>query len=214
MIKAVIFDFDGVLVNSPEIVWEERKKYLQEKYGIALKIQDIQEALGLIAEEQAVYLGKKYSIPIDVDAFVKQRQSLEPILEKKLKLTRGALELIKDLIKNKIKIAIATSKSHALVESEMKRFQLEIYFSVVVSKEDVKAHKPNPEVFLKAAEKLEAQPEECVVIEDAIHGIDAAKRAGMAAIGVCTPIHSKFPGADLEVHSLEELNSEKIKKLR
>lgn len=214
MIKAVIFDHDGVLVNSPAITWTERKKYLQEKYEINLAAEDVQAVLGLSQEEQATFLGKKFHVTIDFDDYAQHRHLLESVLEKQLKVLPGAKELIEDLMKKEIKVAIASSKPRRLILRELQRLKLNTYFDIVLAKEDVAKTKPDPEVFLLAAQKLGVNPEECAVIEDAIHGIVAAKKSGMAAIGVCSPFCSEFPGADLKVHSLTELSADKIIELR
>lgn len=213
MIKVVIFDYDGVLVNSPEIIWDLRKKYLKQKYGLELSNNDVREVLGLTLEEQVSFLSKKHGISIELKDFLAQRKSLEPLLEEQLKVLPGARELIEDAIKSGFKVAVATSKPRALVTNEMRRLQLNKYFTVIVAKEDTKKQKPDPEPLLQAAKALGARPEECVVIEDAIHGVEAARRAGMKAIGLCNPFNSDFPDAELVVHSLGELTTQRIRKL-
>ena len=89
----------------------------------------------------------------------------------------------------------------------MEILDIKDYFQEIITAEDVKKGKPDPEIFLKAAEKIYLRPEECVVIEDAVNGIQAAKKGNMKAIALLTDSHTKkdFYEADLIIKSLDEL---------
>ena len=214
MIRAVLFDHDGVLVNFPQVMWKERKKYLEEKYDLRLNNEDMKVLLGLTLQDQVDYLRKKHNIGVTVDELSQHREKVvDPIYEKELTLMPGAKKLLEDLKSKGIKTAVATNRSRKRIEQDLARLKINNYFNVVIAREDVMKPKPDPEIFLIAAKKLDVPPNECVVIEDAIHGVEAAKKAGMIAIGVCSPIHSTFEKADLSVHSLEELDSKRILEL-
>lgn len=114
-----------------------------------------------------------------------------------------------------MKKAVASSSPGKNVEFMLKNPGLDEYFDIIVTMEDVKEAKPNPRIFQLAAEKLGVKPEECIVIEDSIHGIKAGKTAGMKVIGVQTGFRTQEElekaGADLVVEDLEGLELEDLK---
>ncbi|MBP7876269.1 HAD-IA family hydrolase, partial [Candidatus Woesebacteria bacterium] len=117
----------------------------------------------------------------------------------------GVIDLIKDLSEN-YTLGLASSATRAEIDLITKEFGIDSYFKVVVSAEDVAQGKPNPEPYLKAASLLKVSPDECVVIEDAIDGVKAAKSAGCMCIRVATT-HPKglATNADRTVDSFEEI---------
>lgn len=120
-----------------------------------------------------------------------------------------------DVYNEKYLLALASSNNRKIVDSIMDRFDLSKYIKVSISGEDVLKGKPNPEIFLKAAKKLDVKPSNCVVIEDAFAGVQAAKAAGMKCIGYKNLNSGKqdLSDADLIVESFSELSLDCIKKL-
>jgi HAD superfamily hydrolase (TIGR01509 family) len=215
MIKAVIFDMDGVIYYSSPYVWKARNVYLK-KYGVQISDEEIPKLLGKSLRDQLAYINQNYNLSIKYDDFSKRTRELQvQLMKNDLKPCEGAVELIGDLLRNDVKITIASSNLRRFIEEDLGIMKLRDKFEVITSVEDVENHKPHPDIFLVAAEKLGVPPDECVVIEDAINGIEAAKRAGMKAIAVLTEYHKKeeFTEADMVVKSLKELDWEKIKKL-
>jgi HAD superfamily hydrolase (TIGR01509 family) len=118
-------------------------------------------------------------------------------MSENVKLFPGALELLEEL-QGKVRIALASMNNRAVIEQLLNSLQIKDFFEVVVTVEDVRKFKPDPEIFLKCAEKLREEPEHCVVVEDSIFGVQAAKAAGMECIAVLTGVYSR---AELETAS-------------
>ncbi len=215
MIQAVIFDMDGVIHYSSPYVWKARNIYL-EKYGVQIQDSEIPALLGRSLRDQIAMINKKYSIKLEFNDFSKKTREIQvDLMKKNLVSCIGVKELIDDLLKNNVKIAIASSNLKRFIVEDLEIMNLLDNFKIITSIEEVEHHKPCPEIFLRTAEKLEMPPENCVVIEDAVNGIQAAKRGGMKAIAVLTEFHARedFKEADLVVDSLKELNWSKIKEL-
>jgi len=176
MIRAVIFDFDGVIYNSTPYTKKARDIYLKE-YSVKVSDKDRSELLGRALRDQLAIITKKYNTLLDYDDFSKKTRDIQVQLMKgKVKPNEGVKELIDDLLKNKIKIAIASSNLKKFILEDLKLMNLSDKFKVITSAEEIKHHKPNPETFLVTAKKLDVKPKECVVIEDAVNGIEASKR--------------------------------------
>jgi HAD superfamily hydrolase (TIGR01509 family) len=122
-----------------------------------------------------------------------------------VKPVSGALELIRELRSKGLKMAIGTSSQRELAHLFLSELGLKKMFKVIVTLDDVKNGKPDPEIFLLAAEKLQVAPEECVVIEDGRSGMQAAKAAEMKCVGLVGDRSSKDSPADILVESLKEL---------
>ncbi len=125
----------------------------------------------------------------------------------KVSLLGGAEELLNSL-HGRVKVALATMSNREIIDKLLPEKSLKGYFDVVITADDVHQPKPNPEIFLKAAAGLKVRPEGCVVVEDSIFGVKAAKDAGMRCVAVATGAYSKEElkeeGADLMVVSLNE----------
>jgi beta-phosphoglucomutase len=121
----------------------------------------------------------------------------------------GALQLLQSL-RGKIKLGLASMNDREVVEHLLKVMSLERFFSVVVTADDVALSKPDPEIFLKCADELKSSPENCVVVEDSVFGVEAAKTAKMKCVAVLTGVHSREmlekADADLIVKSLTDKN--------
>lgn len=210
MIKAVIFDFDGVINNFPEVIWKERIKFLEKEYGVKVNKKDLEHLLGLTLDDQVNYLVKRYKISLTKQHFQSHRESIEQIVKKEVVVMPGIKVLLTNLKRNNIQLAIASNKPRASLEKQLQSFGVSSFFQVIITLGDTEKPKPDPGVFLLAAKKLKVDPTSCVVIEDAIHGISGAKKARMYAIGVCSGFHGDFKGADLVVKGTKELTVEKI----
>jgi HAD superfamily hydrolase (TIGR01509 family) len=215
MITTVIFDMDGVIYDSTPYTWEARKIYLS-KYNIKLRDKEIPELLGNSFRDMMGILNKKYNLSLEFDDFSKKTREIQVELMKNyLKPNEGIRELIDDLLKNNVKIAIASNNLRRFIEEDLEIMNLRDKFEIITSVEEVKNYKPHPEIFLETAKKLNSLPTECVVIEDSNVGIEAAKRANMKTIAHPTKFNKKenFKGVNLIVNSLKELNWGIIKDL-
>lgn len=213
----VIFDSDGVLVDSEIIEQEILEKYFKD-LNITLSKNDIEYGVGVRDKEYIDYLNKKYNknILYKEEFFPFKMNWYTKIAEKKLRVFEGIYELINDLKKNAVRIAVASSASKEKLFYNLKSVKLFDTFDVIMSGEDVEAGKPSPEIFLKTAQRLQLPPSRCVVIEDALNGIAAAKNAGMFCIAVTNTfdtlkLSEKNP--DIIVKKLSDISYKSIKEL-
>jgi HAD superfamily hydrolase (TIGR01509 family) len=156
-----------------------------------------------------------FSLDITPEALVKERNELVEESLTKVKPMPGFHKLMSFLNKKTIKFALASSGTRAHIKTTLKAVNIENSFDAIVSGDEVHKSKPEPDIFLLAAKKLNLNPEECAVIEDAFSGIRAAKKAGMKAIGIYhkQPVTKQdLSEADAILDNLGEIE-EKIKEL-
>ncbi|MFH1291845.1 MAG: HAD family phosphatase [bacterium] len=205
--KAVIYDMDGLLVDSM-IHWIELDKELFSQIDFELTEDTIKYLTGRSVEEGMAWLKEKFNIdqPID-DLFVFRNKRIEELYQKKTKIMPGVVDLIRNIKKEKIKQAIASGAPLDSVKLVVGRFGWHEYFDELVSADHVNfVGKPDPRIYLYTAERLQVKPEDCLVFEDAENGVVSAKRAGMTCIAVPDKRWSfgDFSQADLVVDSLED----------
>lgn len=215
-IKAVIFDMDGVLIDSENILGEYYITQLKS-LGAPASIEDMEALRGANHKTFWSYFVEKYQIP-EPDEKHKHEIRLEFIeflKTRKATPIPGAKELLEYLKKNNIHLAVASSASTVRLTAQLEIIELHKYFAVTVSGQEITHGKPHPEIFLKAAEKLNVNPKDCLVIEDATRGIEAAKKAEMKVVGFAGLSHNKqdLSGADMIIHSFKELTSDIIHSL-
>jgi HAD superfamily hydrolase (TIGR01509 family) len=215
--KAVIFDLDGVLVDTEKINFSIYRSVL-ERHGISLSSADYEKFMSGSRTSEAFesYLGERKAV-LNSGELVKEfravkRETLSSNIRQNVKLMDGANEILTDLGKS-FKLALATSTIKEFTDLIVDGFGLRKFFGEIVYAEDVKKGKPDPEVYLITAGRLKADPEDCVVVEDSPNGIKAAKNAGMKCIcvGVGNNDSSK---ADVVVHSLKEINKKMVEGLK
>lgn len=215
MIKAVIFDYDGVIANTVPLNIKARDMVLKY-YGVRMTKKEVDRFIGTSLFDKLRYVNKKYKANIDFEEFSKKYVVIKKRLFKSIKSRRGVKKIIDDLKTNEIKIGIATSNIHQMLNKDLKTMGLAGVFDSIVTSEDIKKNKPDPQIYLATAKKLKVKPKNCVVIEDAINGIISAKRAKMKVVAYLTPYQSKkiMKGkSDLAVSSFNSLNWQKIKSL-
>jgi beta-phosphoglucomutase family hydrolase len=212
-IRTVIFDMDGVISDTQKLHASVEEKLLK-KYGIRMSSDEITEKYaGISAKEFFGKIFEAHGISVDVERVINEKWGKMICIAKNNTFPLpGAVELITQLKKNGFKLGVASTSSHKFIELVLSELKLKEKFDVIVSGEDVKFGKPNPEIFLLTSKKLDVQPSECVVIEDGINGIIAAKRAGMKCILLTRENKGRY-SADLVISSLKELSIEKIKNL-
>ena len=212
--QAVIWDMDGVLVDTAPFHLKTWHETFREK-GVTFTEEDFRRNFGQRADAIVRNtLGQALS-QNEVDAIVEQKnRNFRQAVRHSIKPLPGAVELIKLLNERGFRIALASSAPieniHLLIEA------LGIYnlFQSVVSGREVPESKPSPQLFLLAARRLGVDPENCVVIEDAVAGVTAAKRAGMHCVAVTsTNPPERLQEADLIVDTLESVAVEELEKL-
>lgn len=215
-LRAVIFDLDGLLINS-ESLWGEADRIVLAKFGIDYHDELHEVMRGRGQRECAQLYIKHFNLNDRVDSLVNKRiKTMRPLLQKKVKLMPGAKDLIVRLSKAGFVLALATGGHRKeMAEEILEKFFLKNFFNVVISGFDVKRGKPFPDIFLACAQKLGVLVKDCLVLEDAENGVEAAKAAGMKVIAVNSDpkVRQKFKGADLVVESLEKVGLDTIKNL-
>lgn len=208
-IQAVIFDMDGVIVDS-EPFHVEAEIETMKRNGVDISAGDLAKYLGTTAEFMFEDLIKRYGMNKSWEQLNQEKEAIFlPLLKEKVEPIEGVLELIDFLIKRNLKLALATSSKRDLMDVVLDKFDLGHKFDAVVCADDVEKSKPDPEIFLKAAKKIAIPPESCLVIEDAPLGVLAANRAGMTSVAYQSRSKYKqdFSKADQIVSKLLDLKN-------
>jgi len=210
----VIFDMDGVLVDSHRMIWESFNKILG-RYGINLSEEDIKKYKGKSLKDDIVDWNQRYGLKLDLGSFTDEAWDLEVQFLKTMKPDKGLITLLDDLKSNGVHLAVGTSSQRFRADIILKYMGLTEYFPIIISSDDVTLHKPNPDIFLEAARRLKADPTNCVVIEDAQNGICAAKSGGMKVVGYFNGHNDieDLKESDLVIRNFSDLSYRRIAKL-
>jgi HAD superfamily hydrolase (TIGR01509 family) len=216
LIDAVIFDLDGVLLDS-EAAWRDAKRDVVGEWGGTWKDEASRAMLGMSAPEWSVYMRDELRVdrdPGEIDAEVVRR--LLEGYRGRLPLLDGAREAVERLAAG-YPLGLASSSNLEVIEVVMESGGFAPHFKTWVSSEEVAGGKPAPDVFLEAARRMGADPKTTAAIEDSHNGILAARAAGMATIALPNP---EFPPGDdalgqaqLVLQSLDELTVQTIERL-
>jgi len=191
MKKAVIFDMDGVIAET-EHAHIVAEKQTMLKYGIQISEDELHEYTGTTAKVMFTSLIEKYKLSTTFDRIFKEKEEiLFKLLEEDVQPTKGVIDLLHKLKKMKIKLAVASSSHKRMIEYVLKKLEIMDLFDSIVGAEDIDRSKPDPEIFLISAKRLNVKPEECIVVEDSKLGVDAAKKAGMKCLGYVNPSSGK-----------------------
>jgi len=202
----VIFDMDGVLVDSTMISWDSFNQVLKPR-GVQFGREEIKPYLGMSLRDIVADLNSKYGWNLDFAEFTQASWAIQLELFKKSKADEGLVKLLKELKAMSVPMAVGTSSQRFRADKVLELLGITDYFSSVVTANDVTEHKPNPHLFLEAARRINRAPNRCVVIEDATNGIEAAKRAGMKVVGYLNKYNGaeSIAQADVRIDSFENL---------
>jgi HAD superfamily hydrolase (TIGR01509 family) len=212
--KALIFDFDGLIVDTemPDYIsWQE----IYQQHGCELPLDLWASIVGGTAEsdfEPHEYLEELVGGQVDREAiWIKRRKSYLENLESQPVLP-GVLDYLQTAQRLGLKLAIASSSPESWVVGHLTRLGLSSYFEVVCTADDVERTKPDPSLFLLAAEKVGANSDEIIVFEDSPNGVRAANRARMFVVAVPNPLTAQldFGEPDLRLDSLAEISLEAL----
>jgi beta-phosphoglucomutase len=184
-IRAVIFDMDGVLTDSEPLINAAAIAMFREK-GLIVQPDDFLPFVGTGEERYVAGVAEKYAFPLHASA-AKQRtyEIYLDLVPSRLQAFPGVLALVNACRSAGLLVAVASSADEIKVRANLEKVGLPMKFwDAVITGEAVKNKKPAPDIFLTAAERLAVPPQECVVVEDAVNGVEAAKAAGMRSVAV------------------------------
>lgn len=215
MINAVIFDMDGVMIDS-EPLWEKTERILLARRNIDYSPDYRDKIVGLNQRDSGRLLVDTFDLDETVEEIINERISiLTSIYEKELELIPALVPLLERLGEEGYRLAVASSSPLRVVNFVLDMFSLHDHFLAVVSGDSVGNGKPHPDIYVHTAETLGVKPAECVAIEDSINGLRSAKGAGMYCIAIpdkrLTP--NQFESADIILGGLEELTPGTIRSL-
>ena len=210
-IDAVVFDMDGVLVDT-EHLWDEVREELTDEWGGRYTPEAQRAMMGMSSLEWSRHLHEVVGLrepPDVINAEVVRRMLARYELE--LPVVEGAVEAVRALHAAGYVLAVASSSNRELIDAVLRRLTLEAAFAVTVSSEEVARGKPAPDVYLEAARRLDVPAAQCAAIEDSASGIRAAREAGMRVIAYPNrhypPAADVLEQADVVVDSLDQLDA-------
>jgi HAD superfamily hydrolase (TIGR01509 family) len=210
-VLAVVFDLDGVLIDS-EHVWDQARRQLAAERGGRWHERASRDMMGMSSPEWSRYMHDIVGLadpPTEISAEVVRR--LEAIYRSELPLFEGAKEAV-ERIATRWPLGLASSSNRELIDLVLDLSGLAPLFAVTVSSEEVARGKPAPDVYLEAARRLGVAGEQCAAVEDSENGIRSAKAAGMRVVAVPNrrypPAEDALEEADVVIGSLPELEPE------
>ena len=213
--KAVLFDMDGVIIDSENYYMNGTFNWLKEK-GFKGDFSEVFRLIGTTIDRTyeilCEMLDYKFSIDeiarFNTDYFTNNPMEYEKILNK------GVVDLLSDLKEKSIKVALCSSSPRNYIENVLSQCGIYQYFDYIISAEDVKLSKPDPEIYIKASKFLNVIPSECIVIEDSVMGIQAGKSADMEVVALRDKRFGQNQAkADYIFDSFEEISDYLSKKI-
>ena len=216
MLKAIIFDMDGVLVNSEPL---HRKAYFNmfEEFNLNVSNRLYESFTGKSTSAICKELCEIFDLSISHEKLMfSKRKHFKTIFDNdpEFQMIDGALNLIKNYFYNNLTLILASSASMTNINRIFKKFDLDKFFKAKISGADLKESKPNPEIFIKAAKLSGFNKSECIVIEDSTNGVIASKSAGIYCIGFNSPNskNQNYDKADLVVSNFNEIRFDYLNK--
>ncbi|OOC61900.1 HAD family hydrolase [Paenibacillus ihbetae] len=210
MIQAFIFDMDGVIIDSEPLHFEVDIQVMKD-FGASITQEQLEKYVGMTNPEMWKLIREEYQLQRTVSEIIDYQLSnkIKILTAREMEPIDGIRELLADLKAGGIPVGIASSSPPVFIKAVLDKFGLLDAFNCIVSGEEVERGKPAPDVYLKAAELLGVEPASCMVLEDARHGIAAAKAAGMQCIGFVNPNsgNQDLSAADYVVRSIAEVGA-------
>ncbi len=215
-VKALIFDFDGLILDTESSMLQTWREIYQE-HGLEISLEKWAKILGQSADPPEAYefLEAHIGEGINREELRKRRNARELAILQHEPAMPGVASLIRESKDSGLSLAIASSSEHAWVDEHLHRLGLLQDFDAIVCADDVEATKPSPELYLLALKRLEISPQEAIVFEDSQHGVTAARSAGIYCIAVPNAVTSaaSFDKANRVLESLDGIRLEDILEL-
>jgi len=213
MIKAIIFDFDGLILDT-EVPNYKTWSEIYESHSCHLPISTWVTRIGGGPHlfNPCEYLEKQSGSSLNhEEILIRHRKRFIELVEAE-PILPGVENYIADAKRLSLKIGLASSSSHDWVDGNLERLGLIEYFDTIKGSDDVENVKPDPQVYIEALKALDVKPEEAIALEDSTNGILAAKRAGVFCVSVANAMTKHLPldGSDLQMESLKELSLEEL----
>ncbi len=214
--KAAIFDMDGLLINS-EPFWREAEINIFHKLGVPMTESMCESVMGIRIDEVVDHWFHQYPWEGPDQHQVKEMiiREVERLIFEKGEALPGVYDILKFFKKKDFKIALASSSSYRLINAVLDKLQIRDYFEVIQSAERLKFGKPHPEIFIYTKDKLNVRYSNCIVFEDSIMGVVAAKASRMKVVAVpdLENLNPQFCLADLTLKSLENFSESHLSDL-
>lgn len=204
MKKAVIFDLDGTLIDSEPMKTVAYNRALKKLFGKGIPPGKTRHPGAHEIENAQLFLDMLQERGRVEDVIREKRAAYQEMYEQEMKLFKGVINLLDELQKKEIVMAVATGANRESTEYIIEKLNLKDYFSLVMTGDDVQEQKPHPEIFLKTVQRLNQSVGTCIVVEDSMTGIQAAKNAGIYCLGITNTYGEE------ELHEADEIISEII----
>lgn len=213
MPDAVIFDLDGVLLDSEQL-WNRAKAEIVEQTGGRWREDAPQDMMGMSSTEWARYMHEELEVPLEAQEINRRVvKRMEELYRTELPLLPGALQVV-EATRRRWPLGLASSSNREIIDLFLAEAELGDVFAATVSSEEVERGKPAPDVYLEAARRMGVRPEGSVAVEDSSNGLRAAVAAGMAVIAVPNPHYPPDPDAldlaSIAVSAVAEITPELV----
>jgi putative hydrolase of the HAD superfamily len=207
MYKAIIFDFDGLIVDT-ESVWYDVTKEVMLDYGCDLKLENFAKYIGTTGGGLYEELDELFNQPIDRELVTSRTNELYQQRKDQFALREGVLDYLQAAEEHGLKIGLASSSHRKWVVEYLERFEILDYFQVIKTADDVEKVKPDPELYVKALQDLGVESNEALCFEDSLNGLTAAVGAGLHCVIVPNPVtqYLDFKGHLHRLTSMTELS--------
>jgi len=210
-IKALIFDFDGLILDTETAMFRSWEEIFVE-YGITVSPMEWASLLGSSTDPTEAYeiIEKHIGEPVDRESIRARRMQRELELLKSEEIMPGVLDLIAEAKERNLRLGVASSSDRKWVLGHLTRLGLHTNFESIRCADDVSNTKPSPDLYLAVLRDMGLQPHQAIAFEDSLHGVEAVKQAGIFCVAVPNNVtrHLLMPKADLMVNSLSEMELE------
>ena len=217
MLKGILFDMDGVLVNNLEVHRQAFAEFFR-RYGVDRTFEELNRVFGMGNDDiMGELMPREIVERVGIRELGNQKEAIyREIYAPTITPQPGLLEFLAQSQRKGLRCAVGSSGFLANVDFVLDKCAIRSYFSAIVAGDQVTKCKPDPEIYLTAAAKLGLEPKECIVFEDAEAGIEAGKRAGMVVVALATTFTREFletTDADLIIDDFRDISVERLEEL-